>query len=98
MSMTTNTHTIRCVDGEHTIRLDIFRVSAVEAIDVYEQDAIRFRDGGWRIEGSINGVPAGTQWHSGALGSLYYGQDDSRDVALSFLADARRNGALPRVA
>lgn len=95
--MRNDTHTIQCFDGSHEVKLDIFRMDHVEAIDVYDQPADLYSSGGWRIEGFINGTPAGTQFYSGLLGSHFWGQDDSRDVALDFIADARRDGRLPPV-
>jgi len=95
--MKTAIHIIKCFDGSLEVILDIFKMDRAEAIDVYDQPADLFDGGGWRIEGFINGVPAGTQFYSGLLGSHYWGQDDAEDVARDFVADARRSGQLAKV-
>lgn len=94
--MKTETHGIQCFDGTHEVRLDIFKMDAIEAIDVYDCSPQFFQDGGFRIEGFVNGTPAGTLFFSGNLGSKYWGEDSS-DVAREFLAQARQNGGLPAV-
>lgn len=94
--MKTKIHNINCFDGSHEIKLDIFRMDHVEAIDVYELPAKLYSSGGYRIEAIINGMPAGTRFYSGNLGSAYYGEDSSA-AAREFMADARKNGILPPV-
>lgn len=94
--MKTEIHTIKCIDGNHEVKLDIFRMDHVEAIDVYNLSAKQYYSGGWRIEGFINNIPAGTLFYSGQLGSHYYGEE-SCQVARDFLAEARRSGMLSAV-
>ena len=67
-------------------------MDAGEAIDGYDLPADRHWGGGWRIEAQCDGTPIGTRCYHGLLGSTYYGQEDTRDVALEFLADVRRGG------
>lgn len=88
--MKTDIHTITSDDGvTYAVRLDIFRMSNVEAIDVYDLPADLYHAGGYRIEAIINDLPAGTRFYSGNLGSHYWG-DESIEVAHAFLADALR--------
>lgn len=94
--MKTETHTIDCFDGSYEITLDIFRMDHVEAIDVYDLPADLYSSGGYRIGAIINGIPSGTRFYSGNLGSAYYGED-SADAAREFLAAARKSGVLPSV-
>ncbi len=94
--MKTETHTIQCADGTHEVRLDIFYMDAIEAIDVYELPADLYKNGGWRIEGFINNIPAGTRFYSRNLGSTYYGENSDL-TAREFLTAARKNGALPTI-
>jgi len=93
--MKTETHTIHCGDGTHVVKLDIFRMDQVEAIDVYGLPADLYASGGYRIDGFINGTPVGTRFYSGNLGSHYWGAE-SDNVAREFLAAARRTGILPK--
>lgn len=94
--MKTDNHTITCIDGAHEVKLDIFRMDHVEAIDVYDLPADLYSSGGYRIEGFVNGTPAGTLFYSGNLGSSYWGEQSDM-VARDFLAAARRAGILPAV-
>lgn len=94
--MKTDDHIIVCTDGTHTVKLDIFSMDGVEAIDVYGLPADLYDGGGFRIEGFVNGTPAGTRFYSGLLGSSYWGEE-SGTVAREFLAGARRTGILPAV-
>ena len=94
--MKTAIHTIKRIDGNHEVKLDIFHMDHVEAVDVYSLPVKQYHSGGWRIEGFINNTPAGTKFYSGLPGSSYYGTE-SDDVAREFLANARRSGILPAV-
>ena len=94
--MKTETHVINCVDGNHEVKLDIFKMDGVEAVEAYELPARMYSNGGFRIEAMVNGTPAGTHFYSGNLGSAYYG-DSSAEAAREILAEARRNGVLPAV-
>lgn len=92
--MKTETHQIKCADGIHEVKLDIFKMDHIEAIDVYELPEDAYSSGGFRIEAFINGGPAGTFFYTGNLGSTYFGHD-SGDAARAIVAEARRNGVLP---
>lgn len=94
--MKTDNHAVTCIDGTHDVRLDISRMDHVEAVDVYGLPADLYSSGGYRIEGFVNGTPAGTLFYSGNLGSNYCGEE-SHLVARDFLAAARRDGILPSV-
>lgn len=89
--MKTATHTFNTVHGQVTVQIDIFDMDAVEAIDVYELPADLYSSGGYRIEGVVNGVPRGTRFYSGLLGSSYYGEG-TEEAARDFLADAHQQG------
>jgi len=86
--MKTDLHLIPVNGVSHEIRLDIFSMDGVEATDVYGRPRDLYRDGGWRIDGFFDGTPIGTKFYSGLLGSPYWGQADSSEVAREFLADA----------
>ena len=78
----------RLLNAEGTtvdVRVDIFPMDACEAIDVYGLPRDLYPDGGWRVEGFIDGRPAGTRFYSGGLGSAYYGQADTEEAARAFL-------------
>ena len=92
-----DSHTITCTDGVYEVKLDIFRMDHVEAIDVYDLPADLYSSGGYRIEGVINDMPAGTLFYCGNLGSKYWGEG-SEMVARDFLAMARETGTLPPLA
>lgn len=89
--MKTETHTFNIPGGEATVVLDIFEMDACEAIDVYDRDPGRFEHGGWRIEGTINGMPRGTRFYSPMYDSKYRG-GDSRVAAIQFLKLAMVEG------
>lgn len=95
--MKTETHNIQCVDGQHEVKLDIFVMDGVEAVEAYDLPRHRYSSGGFRIEAMVNGTPAGIFFYTGDLGSTYCGGDSS-DAARAILAEARRNGVLPAVA
>lgn len=94
--MKTESHSIVCIDGTYVVQLDIYTMDGVEAVEAYELPSRAYSNGGFRIEALINGMPAGTHFYSGNLGSTYYG-DGSDDAAREILAEARRNGILPAV-
>ena len=86
------THTFNTIHGEVTVQIDIFKMDAVEAIDVYEQDRYYFGNGGYRIEGFINGVPLGTHFYGYSnLAAKYFGEG-TEDAARAFLAEAHQQG------
>lgn len=62
-----------------TVTLHIFTMDSVEA-DVYEQPDARYR-----IEGFVDGNPAGIVYSTGNLGSCYWGED-TLDAARAILA------------
>ena len=81
--MRTIQKTFNTIRGTEVVSIDIFKIDAVEAIDVYEQDARRFNSGGWRVEGTVSGVPAGTKFISDGLGYMVEG--DAIDALRAFL-------------
>ena len=90
--MKTATHSFNTVHGTVNVQVDIFRIDAVEAIDVYEQDESKFSLGGWRIEGMINGTPRGTHFYgNNDLAAKYFGEG-TEDAARAFLAEAHQDG------
>lgn len=89
--MKTATHTFNTIRGQVTVQIDIFEMDAVEAIDVYELPADLYSSGGYRIEGFVNGVPRGTRFYTGLLGSSYYGEG-TEEAACDFLAEAHQQG------
>lgn len=89
--MKTVSHTFDTIHGEVSVQLWIFPMSGVEAIDVYELPQNAYSSGGFRIEGAVNGIPRGTHFYSGQLGSLYYGEG-TEDAAREFLARAHQEG------
>lgn len=82
--MKTDYHVIGYEGEEYQVRLDIFTMDQCEAIDVYDLPSDLYSSGGYRIEGFVNGTPAGTRFYSGNLGSDYWG-GDSDNVARTFL-------------
>lgn len=91
--MKTDHHTITDAGTDYAVQLDIFTMDRVEAIDVYDLPPDLYSSGGWRVEGFINGAPAGTRFYSGNLGSNYWGEESDR-VARDFMNDARKAGNL----
>jgi hypothetical protein len=90
--MKTASHIFNTIHGEVTVEITIFRMDAVEAIDVYEQDPYFFGTGGYRIEGSINGVPRGMHFYGHSnLAAKYFGEG-AEDAARAFLAEAHQQG------
>lgn len=90
--MKTATHSFNTVHGLVNVQVDIFRIDAVEAIDVYEQDAAKFSLGGWRIEGMINGTPRGMHFYgNNEIAPAYFG-DGTEEAARAFLAEAHQDG------
>jgi len=87
--MKTDIHRLAADGIDREIRLDIFPMAAVEAVEGYDLPRDLYHDGGWRIEGLLDGVPVGTRFYSGLLGSAYWGQADSSEVAREFLAAAK---------
>jgi hypothetical protein len=85
MKMKTSTSTHETVMGRVTVRVDVFPMDSVEAIDVYEQDAVRFSSGGFRVEGFVNEIPAGTKFIPDTL--AYMVEGDAVDAAREFLTD-----------
>lgn len=86
--MKTANHTFNTVHGEITVELAIFEMDAIDAIDVYEQDPRYFDAGGFRVEGIINGLPAGEHFYAyGNLAARYFGEG-TEDAARAFLAQA----------
>jgi hypothetical protein len=81
--MKTANHTCNTVHGEITVELAIFEMDAIDAIDVYEQDPRYFDAGGFRVEGIINGLPAGEHFYA----YRYFGEG-TEDAARAFLAQA----------
>lgn len=85
-------HQFNTVHGLVNIEIDIFEMDSVESIDVFEQNEKTYHSGGWRIEGSINGTPAGTHFYpKGMLGTAYFGEG-TEDAARRFLAAAHKEG------
>lgn len=90
--MKTATHTFNTIHGEVVVKIDIFTIDKVEAIDVYGQDPFYFGTGGYRIEGFINGVPFGTHFYGHSnLAAKYFGEG-TEDAARAFLAEAHQSG------
>ena len=88
--MKTAIHTFNTIHGEVTVEIAICKMDAVEAIDVYEQDPYYFGTGGYRIEGTINGVPRGTHFYGHSnLAAKYFGEG-TEDAARAFLAEAQQ--------
>lgn len=96
--MRTITHSFNCVDGHHTITIDVFKMSGAEAVDVYGLPQFPYGVGGHRVEALLNGVPRGTRFYANQLGAAYIGDtDDGRAACEDVLAAARRDGFLPPV-
>lgn len=87
-------HRFKTIHGEVVVDIEIFELGALEATEAYDQDPGKFRRGGWRVEGRINGVPRGTKFYwAGLLGQAYFGEG-TEDAAKDFLAEANADGFL----
>ena len=83
----------KTVDGEAVVHVDVFRMSPTEAVDAYGLDQSDYATGGYRIEGQVNGVPAGQYFAAHGMLSIYYPVDGipSDDCARRFLAMQRQS-------
>jgi hypothetical protein len=65
----TATHEFNTPRGNLSISLSIYWMDVVEA------DASGYTDSGWMIEGMIDGIPCGSFFSTGNLGSDYWGAE-----------------------
>ena len=101
--MNTFTKTFETVRGAgNHYRIGFGRMDRVEAIDVYDQSPSTSRNGGYRVEFEVNGVPRASSSHNGSLGLDIMDADDVTAPASSAttprpdMPDQRQQGCQKR--
>ena len=92
-SKKSSTHQFNTAYGIVSVRIDVFRISALDAVEVYGQDRFYFGTGGFRVEGSVNGIPRGMHFYGYSQKSAAYFAGDARDAASAFLGDTHLRGS-----